>query len=63
MTSSPVCVPPVGKLHQQHELDEQEKEPADGAYIAPHCGRRETDAVTHHRWDFGPEKFCYHHVG
>lgn len=46
---SPVCVPPVGKLHQQHELDEEEKEPADGAYIAPHCGsgRREKDAVTH----------------
>lgn len=37
MMISPVCVPPVGKLHQQHELDEQENEPADGAYIAPHC--------------------------
>lgn len=62
--SSPVCVPPVGKLHQQHELDEEENEPADGAYIAPHCGsgRREEDAVTHHRWDFGPEKSCSNHL-
>lgn len=35
---SPVCVPSVCKLHQQHELDQQENEPASGSYVAPHCG-------------------------
>lgn len=43
---SPVCVPPVRKLHQQHELDQEENEPTDGSDIAPHCGseQREKDA-------------------
>lgn len=38
MLLSPVCVPSVCKLHQQHELDQQENEPASGSYVAPHCG-------------------------
>lgn len=38
MLLSPVCVPSVCKLHQQHKLDHQENEAADGSHIAPHCG-------------------------
>lgn len=38
MLLSPVCVPSVCKLNQQHELDHQENEAADGSHIAPHCG-------------------------
>lgn len=49
--SSPVCVPPVGKLHQQHELDEEENEPADGAYIAPHCGSDRGKKTSSHTTD------------
>lgn len=45
---SPVCVPPVRKLHQQHELDQQEEEPADSSYVAPHCGRGQGDKDTSH---------------
>lgn len=37
---SPVCVPSVCKLHQQHELDQQEEEPTSGSYVAPHCRDR-----------------------
>lgn len=37
MLLSPVCVPSVCKLHQQHKLDQQENEPANSSYIAPHC--------------------------
>lgn len=40
---SPVCVPPVSKLHQQHELDEQEEEATGSSHIAPHCGREEKE--------------------
>lgn len=67
MLISPVCVPPVSELHQQHELDQEEKEPADRSHIAPHCGRehRDTDTQTlSHTTDgifkmcFCTEKFC-----
>ncbi len=37
MLLSPVCVPSVCKLHQQHELDQQEDEPTNGSHVAPHC--------------------------
>lgn len=37
MLLSPVCVPSVRKFHQQHKLDHQENEAADGSHIAPHC--------------------------
>ena len=36
---SPVCVPSVGKLHQQHELDEEEDEPPHRPYVPPHCNQ------------------------
>lgn len=36
---SPVCVPSVCKLHQQHELDQQEARPAHSSDVAPNCGR------------------------
>lgn len=38
MLLSPVCVPSVCKLHQQHKLDHEENEAADCSHIAPHCG-------------------------
>lgn len=38
MLLSPICVPSVCKLHQQHELDQHEKEPASGCHVAPNCG-------------------------
>ncbi len=38
MLLSPVCVPSVCKLHQQHELNQQENEATNGSYVTPHCG-------------------------
>lgn len=34
----PVCVPSVCELHQEHELDKEEKKAANSSYVAPYCG-------------------------
>lgn len=48
MLLSPVCVPSVCKLHQQHELDQQENEPTSGSYIAPHYGIEKKERQGNH---------------
>lgn len=56
---SPVCVPSVCKLHQEHELDQQEKEAANCSDVAPHCAGEEQErnsfrdeTYLHQMWHF-----------